>query len=265
MNKDDLNLLKLDIICKKIVNIKDILELGSICLNYYFNSTKVFGKESEITKDIIKVWKEYFSIVREENKIYNFLIRNYKMLDVNEVEEFMAIMYELCEKTMEYYYKVLEDIDIACDMEKEWKGKRCNKIFNTLIEDNEYREKIYGLTLKDEEIENYLGYPKEFWDYIDVRTIIIDSHIPEENDFCGINLKIDKDILVDIKVFVPDIVNLETALINIYYFNNAYDLYCRLGQKVDVNEENYRVMGQKKVEEFKTKYLKNKCSYMFKN
>ena len=39
------------------------------------------------------------------------------------------------------------------------------------------------------------------------------------------NIKQDNNCLIDIKVFVPNVINLETAVINVHEFKHAYDLW----------------------------------------
>lgn len=263
MEDYDLKLLKLDIICKKIVNIKELLRMGSDCLNTYIDSALIFGVSSKVTKDIVNIWWEFFYIVREEKKLFNFLLENYDKMDICEIDEFMADMYALSGDTIQYYYDVLDDIEVACDMQLEWKAKRPMKSFKTLIESDKYRERVCGLALNESDIEEFFLYPKEFWDYIDVRTIILDSHLEEEKDFWGINLKMDGEKLVDLKVFVPDVVNLETALVNVHEFKNAYELYRRLGQTINESDTYYEIMGRDSEKKFKGEYMVKKRQQMF--
>ena len=118
--------------------------------------------------------------------------------------------------------------------------------------------------MEDKDIEDFLKYPEEFWQYIDIRTIIVDSHIPEEREFYGVNLKMSNNKLSDIKVFVPEIINLETALINIHEFRIAYNLYQELGNAISKEDSWYELSGKESVKEFKKSYFKNKCRNIFK-
>ena len=68
------------------------------------------------------------------------------------------------------------------------------------------------------------------------------------------------NILVDIRVLVPKIVNESTLLVNIHELAHAYLLYLNLGQNYDLNEEevtnseNYA--RAKEAESLKLKYVK---------
>lgn len=47
----------------------------------------------------------------------------------------------------------------------------------------------------------------------------------------------DKDNLIDIKVFVPYIIDINTAKIYVHELKHAYDLYLKLGTKIDEIEK----------------------------
>ena len=87
----------------------------------------------------------------------------------------------------------------------------------------------YGLDLKDEDIKLFLNYPNTFWEFISSRTKYLNNYI-ENRDFYGVYPKFDfNSCLIDIKIIIPKIINLATALINIHEFKHAYDLYNILG------------------------------------
>ena len=67
----------------------------------------------------------------------------------------------------------------------------------------------------------------------------------------------DGEILVDIKVFVPKVVNLKTALINIHELKHAYDLYGLLGKKIADDNEFYEKEAKKFEKRFETEYMVN--------
>ena len=264
MNRDDIKLFKIEVFCKRFINIKEVFNYWCYCLNDYIECVRVFGTDSEVSKDVRKIFREFLNIMIEENKILKYLLDNAIDLDACECDEFMIMMYELFEDTIEYYYNILEGIEVACAMGDEWRAKRPIKKFKTLLDTRKYHDIACGIMLMDSDIESFLGYPKDFWDYVDSgsRTIVLDSHV-EEKDFYGANLKIDNDKLVDLKIFVPYIVNLETALVNVHVFKNAYDLY-KLGCAIKYDDLEYEMLGFEKEKEFKERYMPIKRLTMFK-
>lgn len=123
---------------------------------------------------------------------------------------------------------------------------RPKKDFDTLIETDEYRKKLCSLTLSMEDIKSFLDYKQEFWKYIETRLIFIDSHFEEDKDFYGVNIKLDDyRCLMDMKVMVPTIINLETALVNVHEFHYAYQLFEILGSPITKSNQEFEESAKK--------------------
>lgn len=89
-------------------------------------------------------------------------------------------------------------------------------------------------------IKQFLNYPDKFWHYIHSRIIYIDSTIPGNEMFYNTLMKFDdNNKLVDIKVFIPYIIDIKTARINVHELKHAYDLYLRLGQIIDADTDTF--------------------------
>lgn len=94
----------------------------------------------------------------------------------------------------------------------------------------------YNLTL----VKAFLNYPEEFWIFISSRIIYVDSTIPGNEIFYNTFMKFDsQNKLQDIKVMIPSIIDLNTALITTHELKHAYDLYLRLGQEIDEEHESF--------------------------
>jgi hypothetical protein len=88
----------------------------------------------------------------------------------------------------------------------------------------------------------FLDYPDDFWEFVTPRIRRVDSTIPGNEIFYATLLKFDKkdkNIIRDIKVMVPHIIDLKTACINIHELKHAYDMYIKLNQYVDDNDPTY--------------------------
>ena len=89
-------------------------------------------------------------------------------------------------------------------------------------------------------IKQFLNYPDEFWHYIHKRIIYVDSTIFGNEIFYNTLMKFDQNnCLQDIKVFIPYIIDMDTAKINVHELKHAYDLYLRLGQVIDEDTESF--------------------------
>ena len=94
-------------------------------------------------------------------------------------------------------------------------------------------------------------YDSSFFDFINPRV----SYFPYTEDFCPwacFPIFDPDNILVDIKIIVPNIVDQKTLLINIHEFYHAYELYSELGliyqENLDIREKNAK--------DIEVKYLK---------
>lgn len=258
MNHDEYKNFKDDVRNIKKQNIEEFLLMFNYCLNAYMNSVCVFGINSSVSKDIINFWREFRSIINEEKNILNFLLNNYTKINIDEVNNFICELDDLNEETIEYCYKYLEGIEDACSMGVEWKARRPIKNFDTLIDTDLYYKKMIGLVITFSDIKKYLGYEDEFWNLIDSKTYIIDSYDEKDKNFYGVNIKYNNKIVEDIKVFVPKIINLETALVNVHEFKHAYDLYELIGKEKVLNDDYYEKIAKESEKEFKNKYLLRK-------
>ena len=263
MNYSEYKSLKEDINSIKFQNIEETLFMFNYWLNAYVDSILTFGINSAVTKDILDFWKEFKNIILEEKNILNFLLKNYSLIDIDEANNFICELDDLNEETVNYYYKFLDDVNIACNMELEWKAKRPIKSFDTLIESDKYHKKMYGLMLSFKDIKNYLGYEEKFWDWVDSKVYIIDSRDEEDKVFYGVNIKNNNKTIEDIKVFVPKIINLDTALVNVHEFKHAYDLWNLIGKEIS-DEEYYENSARECENEFKNKYLVKKLEQIVK-
>lgn len=223
----------------------------------FLNSIIVYGIKSDITKDAISIWKEFKKILKEEQNIHRFVIEYSEKIDFDDCLKFLDSIDELNEKTLLYYYKCFEDILCACETKCDFRAKHNKKNFDTLLEADEYQNKAVELMLTFEDIKNYFNYEEEFWQFVDKKIKYIDGSIEKNKLFYGTLMKFDEnENLIDIKVIVPNITNLETALVNIHEFKHAYDLYQMMGKKIE-NEQEYEKQANLEETNFSKQYIKN--------
>ena len=128
---------------KSINSILSMKREENLCLLYYsiksyLYSTISFGINNDISKDCINVIKEYYAISEKERNLLLKLKDNLNLFDYSEINEYLNNLDDLDELTIKYYYKVLEDIEIACDMKEPRRAKRIKKNFKFLTETDEY-------------------------------------------------------------------------------------------------------------------------------
>lgn len=259
MKDVELKNLKADVreICYQ--NVEEILLMFKYCLIAYVKSVKSFGFKHVVSQDVVRLWKEFLEIVQEERGLLKYLIEYGFLEDAEEVNNFILELENANEEMIKYYYEVLDEIETACEMKMEWRAVRVKKNFATLTETDKYRQRLCALTLSLNDIKSFLGYEEDFWKYIQTKILFIDSHLVEDNFFYGVNIKLDdNNCLVDIKVLVPVVINLETALVNIHEFNHAYGLYKILGSPIIDSDIIYEEKAQNREKLFQEEYMPKK-------
>lgn len=215
------------------LNIEQNFLIFKYLIRTFFTSISNFGIESNVTKEVINLFNKYKKISKRENNIYDFLLKNYKIINISECFELIDSLDELNSKTVEYFYSAIDDILDACYTNEEIRAKHNKRVFKTLDETDEYEFETRCLLIKYNDIKEFLNYPGEFWNYISNRIIIIDSHQEESEYFYKILMKYEDERLKEIKLIIPDLININTANIVLYELKCAYYLYNFLGNGID--------------------------------
>ncbi len=239
----------------------------SFSIRIYLKSFIVFGPETVVTEDIASAWREYLTIKKKENKIFNYLLKRKEDIDYFSfpANEFLLDLDELSEQTDEYFEKVLEDIEVACDMRDKYRAKRMPKEFDTLIENDDFVHELVEGTINIKDIIKFLRLPKKFIKFMKNDNFrIYELEDDEENHqfFYGVNFQEDEnEKLSDIKLMIPGIVDFKTALINVSEYQKAYQLYQRLGRNLNDHDIQEILNSAKYCEErFEKEYIKEKIT-----
>lgn len=212
-----------DVIETKGMNMEALARMTRYALESFLRCLIVFGHKSAITKDCLNVIREYKAIITEENRLLTLLLTS--PADIDRKDMYFNLINDLSDKTISYYYQVLDDIDDAVECRDEMRGKRYPKHFETLIETDYYRNVLYSLSISFADVKEYLGYEEEFWEYIDTRTTWIEPFGENPRYFYGVNFKEEEGIVTDLHVTIPSIVDLDTAKIVVHEIRHAHDLY----------------------------------------
>lgn len=259
MDKYDRMFLKEDIDDIRSLNRDEFWLIFKYCLEAIIKSIVMFGYQNNVTKETLCVLKEYLNINAERGKIMHFLLKNSKLIGNEEANNFLIAMENLNEQTIVYYYRVLDDIIDACECKQEQRAIRIKKDFATLIETNDYRASSVGLIITLEDIKSFLNYPDAFWQYVEPKINYVDSHLEGHDKFYSTLMRFDaNDCLIDIKVIVPYIIDLKTALVNVHEFKHAYDLYNLLGNPVNEHDSIYEQEAREVEKSFVKEYVLRK-------
>ena len=221
-------------------------------LSSYFKSLFRFGNK-EVTRDNLNVIKEMFSILKTEREMLNFILRNLDKFEITSTQDVVQMLDDLNDKTVAYYYEVIEDIEDAVDMSEERRGIRPRKNFPTLIQSDSYANEVKALALDKKAIREFLGYEEEFWDYIadmDKTDVRVPYESAKELSYANPLYDSKTGNVVDVKMYIPEIADLSSALLAIQTYEKAYGIWKCLGKKYLPIE-----FGFERQEEFERTYL----------
>lgn len=211
-----------------------------------------FGVTHKITIDCKNMFKEIMDIFEEEIMLCNYILDNKKKIDYIEAGKFIEKLEQLNDDTILYYVDYFDGVISASETKQEFRAHKPKKEFVSLIDTDNYRKELFGLTLNFDMIKKYLDYPDDFWDYVIPKVRIVDEYSKMNYE---VIMNIKDNVLKDIRVIVPEITNLLSALINIHEFKHAYDLYNMLGKEVPLDTDFYEESAKALEDEFKNKYL----------
>lgn len=252
---------------EKLDLIKNIKEMknGSIeqmwlitiyCLESYFKSLFTFGRNNRVTRDNINIIKEMFAILQLERRFLNYINHNIDSFDIDSCQDVVFLLDSINDKTVEYYYDLINDIEDAAELNQEHRGYRPRSPFPSLINDDSYAIQVIALSETLSTIRSFLGYEEEFWIYIEKRVLTEEERVP------GAYPEIDENnIITGVKIALPKVTNLDSSLLAIEIYKEAYELYKMI--KKPYSKETME-SSTDILEEYKTVYLPAKAKKTLK-
>lgn len=230
------------------------------CLAAYFKSLLAYGIKSEITKDNLKVLREFRKEIKQEDAILTYLARNIDDIDHDALIAFLDKLDILNARMVFYYIGVIEDIEESCELKEPLRAKRSPKNFQSLNDSNECFREAIALTESECQVRSILGYSDNFWNYIDVivKRADLSDGLSKEVPYAR-PMYDREDLIAGIDILVPRIVNQNTANVALQMYKKAHDIYTSFG-KHDVKESE---KGLKLVKYFDEKYLSDKIAKEF--
>ncbi len=239
---------------KKALLVKDIENMKSgqfeemvlitfYSLSSYFKSLISFGASSNVTRDNLNVIKEMFEILSTERTLLNVVLKNIDLFNIDSATEVVRTMDELNDRTVEYYYNVIEEIEDAVDMKEERRGMRPRKNFPTLTQSSDYSTLVVALFENRDNIKSFLKFEEEFWNFIKSQEHIIEVPYEEAlNVTYVVPITDNEGNVCDIRMILPKVIDLDTALLAIKLYCKAYSLYKRLGKKPNMEDNLYPLL-----------------------
>lgn len=224
-------------------------------LESYFKSLFTFGSHSTVTRDNLNVIKEMFGILKTEREMLNFILKNLDKFDITATQEVVQMLDDLNDRTVEYYYGVIEEIEDAVDMKEEHRGTRPVKSFPTLTQYRGYENEVKALVLNKQAIRDFLGYEDEFWSYIadkDKTDIRVPYEGAKSMTYASPLYDRETNTVVDVMMFIPEVADLSSALLAIQTYEKAYSIWKCLGKEYIPIE-----FAFERQEEFEKSYLPN--------
>lgn len=243
MNKQEQLEYKKEINRLKLLNLETLFLIAQYALQNIVESLENY----ELSKWVVK---SYLEVMLEETSLLNYLKNNLDKIDSYELDKVLDDLDEINEETIRYFYGFLDDVQESYDFFNKY------SLFRKITDTDKYRKEVYSITLTLSNIQEFLGVNNKVWNEIISRTVIT-----EDEEFWGVNLKINRDVVQDSKIFVPEIKNLKTAMVNVHEFKHAYDIYQTIGTTyIDCD---YEQMAKDSEKEFEDKYIEEKVKQYF--
>lgn len=231
-------------------------------LNAYLSCLINFGINSSVTKDCLAVIKEFTDIDSYEKRILRFIRKNIETIDMAVAMELIDRMSERKEEEIVYYYKVLDDIEDACDMRDEFRAKRIKKDFKSISEDQDFTNDLNASTYTIDDIMNYFNFKQDMIDYIKPRIFESIYEFTEDKDLFGVNYKVnDENVVTDIRLILPTILDFETLMINVNLLMKACYLYISYSCNVPINLEEFDIKSNLEEKRFREDFKLKRLTY----
>lgn len=218
MTKEEAKEIKKIIHNIKHLNIGQKLVMYKYFLKTFLYSVIIFGCFSDITSEVLNIHSENIRVSSEESDIFSFIKKNLNKMNYDEVISYLEKINDLNSETIIYFLEQYDNIETACDMHNENRYRRDKKDFKTLIESKDYKLYALGLTITFDSIKEFLKYDDYFW-----------NEINEKLDFVNYNNYEGKYGVIfdseDVRIVLPEIVNLDTALMSITIISDIYNKY----------------------------------------
>lgn len=242
-------------------SIEEMLLIIKYCIKAYFKSAYTFGNESRVTRDNLNIIKEMFQILRRERTLLNFILRNIDFFDITSSEEVVGMLDNLNDRTIEYYYGLINDIEDAAELGQEFRGYRPTREEKTLINDNTFTAEVISLGIGKEEIKEFLDYEDEFWMFLRGKEKEADTSVEVLEKIIHATPVTQDGKIVDIELLVPRIYSKQTAELAIRTYEQAYKIYSCLGLDIETLKTQE---GEQAVERYNKNYLERKAKEFLK-
>ena len=202
-------------------------------LRSYAAAVFKFGVDSPEAHAVLRARKELVQVLKEENSLFKFMLKNIYQLNLDKASELVDQLDDLSYETLGYYYSIISDVEFAADygdVEK-YQKTRNSKAFKTLTETSSYRKQVIALAENTRSIMEFLGYPKEFWEFMKGKYSTVEmSHDIADKMPYATYLHDENGVLDDVRVLLPAPTDLYTALIAVQTWEKAYQIYQSIGK-----------------------------------
>lgn len=228
----------------------------------YVKIGSFFRNSKDERKVLIDNLKDYFKIISEENKYFTFLIKH---LDkISNDHELYKILDQLDIKNSQSYYHydgIISEYESSISLNDQRRAIITRKNFPSIIDTTKYREEIIGLFLNRDDLMNYFNEDSNVFEYLESRTKVYNCDVEDGMPYYGVYPIIENNILTNINICVPKIINLKAMLINIHEYNHAINLFKYLGKQY--LDQDYEKRAKLEEERFLKTYIKRKQQKYF--
>ena len=142
MEKQDIEFIKNDTNGIRVKNVEEFFKMFKNFIDCYIPTMIKMGITHNLTKQTLKIFKEFYLILREEDRICLEMQKNSKNLDFFDAMDILNTLDLLNEQTYEYYENLFGGIEDAVSTGDMYRATRSRKNFSTLIESDEIQSRV---------------------------------------------------------------------------------------------------------------------------
>lgn len=211
----------------KKLNLRGIQKTKARAFKTYMTSVIYNGLDSKSTYDSFEIVSGLRSVYREERELLNYIMNHIDQINLDAALSVLNRINMANDEANELYSKSIDSISSSNPSDNSDSIKHPK-----LITSLDYRKDVLSLTTNLDDIKSLLNFEDEFWTWISdryrCRFFDIDSCLAERVA-CAYPIYDGDSKIIDIMLYVPKVVNYNTALIAIKYFKRAYQIYSSIG------------------------------------
>jgi len=124
---------------------EELYRIGMYSITTFLKSSILFGINSNQAKESINVITNMIKILKEERTLLNIINKNIDNINIDDASIIIDMLDKVNDNTYLSYEELLNNINVCCDIKDKDRLFKSNKEIDSLINNNNYKEKVLKL------------------------------------------------------------------------------------------------------------------------